>query len=400
MEIRRLNPEEMPQVRRMRTVVYNGRHDYAKDEAPDPLAQPAEWCWGAFHKGKLISAMTELPFLMRFDGSGVPMSGIGGVATLPEARNSGAVGAIFSRLLPEARERGVVFSNLCPFSHSYYRNFGYELACARNEVTIASGEFRSFTCGGSFTQVFPGDDTSALAEVHSAYIADLNHGICRDYWPDNQAWRIFTREDPYSTGTFLYLWRDQEGRPRSYIKYQDQTAEGGHLMAVVELAFTDREGLYGVLGLLKGLSTQFKKIKWPMPTFIDPTDLVKDLWDMNQRIVPRDMTRIVNVKQALGLMRRPAGEGAYTLELTDDPLIGANRGRWRVEFAAGESWVLAATGEPDLVCDMPTLSQLIMGYRSLENALHSRRSGLELRSNRETLERVFTPRPQHLTEQF
>ncbi|MDR0668746.1 MAG: GNAT family N-acetyltransferase [Treponema sp.] len=400
MEVRRLNPDELPQVWRMRTVVYNARHDYSREEASDPLAHPAGWYWGVFQNGKLISSLEELPFLMRFDGSSVPMSGIGGVGTLPEARNSGAIGAMFSTMLPEARERGMVFSSLSPFSHSYYRAFGYELACARNKVTIPTGEFRNFTCNGVFTQIFPGDDTSALAEVHSAYIAGLNHGICRDYWPDNRAWRIFTRKDPYRTGTFLYLWRDREGRPRSYVKYRDQTVEDKHVMAVLELAFTDREGLYGILGLVKGLATQFKEIQWPMPTFLDPTDLVKGLWDMNQRLVPQDMTRIINVEQALRLTRRPAGEGAYTVEVTEDPYIDANRGRWRVEFGEGESRVSVVNTEPDLICDMPSLSQLVLGYRSLENALRSRRNGLELRSNRETLDRVFTPRPQHLTEYF
>jgi predicted acetyltransferase len=400
MEIRRLNPDEMPQVRRMRTVVYNDRHDYSKDEAPDPLAQPADWCWGAFQNGNMTSSLVEIPFLMRFDGSRVPMSGIGGVGTLPEARNSGCVPAMFAKLLPGAYERGVVFSSLAPFSHAYYRKFGYELACARNEITVPAKEFSYLQGRGTFTPIFPGDDTSALAEVHSAYIAGLNHGICRDYWPGNLAWRRFTREDPYSTGTFLYLWRDQEGRPRSYIKYQDQTAGNGHIMAVAELAFTDREGLYGILGLVKGLATQFKEFKWAMPTFLDPTDLVSGLWDMNQRLVPRDMTRIINVAEALRLMRRPPGEGAYTLEVTGDPYIGANRGRWRVEFGAGESRVSTTMAEPDLCCDIPSLSQLVTGYRSLENALRTRKAGLELRGNRETLGRVFTPRPQHVTEAF
>jgi predicted acetyltransferase len=400
MEIRRLNPEEIPQSRRIETVVYNGRHDYSKEDTPDPLAHPARWRWGAFQNGKMLSSMVEISFLMRFDGSSVPMSGIGGVGTLPEARNSGCVPAIFSKLLPEAYEQGVVFSNLTPFSHAYYRSFGYELACARNEITIPTREFSRFKPWGTFTQIFPGDDTTALAEVHNAYIAGLNHAICRDYWPDNRAWRIFTREDPYATGTFLYLWRDGEGRPRSYIKYRDQVSGDAHIMAVLELAFTDREGFYGVLGLVKGLATQFKKFKWPMPTFLEPTDFVSGLWDMNQRIIPRDMTRIVNVKRALELMRHPADEGAYTLELTEDPYIGANRGRWRVEFGAEGSKVSASTAEPDLLCDIPTLSQLLTGYRSLENLLRTRTAGLELRSNRETLDRVFTLRPQHVTEYF
>jgi predicted acetyltransferase len=390
----------MPLVSRIDTVVYNGRRDYSKEEKPDPLAHPASWHWGAFQKGRLVSSLVEIPFLMRFDFSSVPLSGIGGVGTLPEARNSGCVPAIFAKLLPEAYEGGTVFSNLTPFSHAYYRAYGYELACARNEITIPTREFSRLKSGGVFTQIFPGDDTSALAEVHQVYIAGLNHAVCRDHWPDNRAWRIFTRDDPYATGTFIYLWRDEAGRPRSYIKYQDREVGGEHIMAVTELAFTDREALYGVLGIVKGLATQFTKFKWPMPSFLDPADFAVNLWDLNQRIVPRDMTRIVNVKRALELMRRPGGEGAYTLEVTEDPYIGANKGRWRVEFGQEGCQVKPGAGEPDILCDIPSLSQLVTGYRSLENALRSRRSGLELCANRETLDRVFTPRPQHLTEYF
>jgi predicted acetyltransferase len=400
LEIRRLTPEEMPLVYRMRTVVYNHRSDFSKEEPPDPLAHPASWHWGVFLKGKMLSSMVEIPFLMRFDGSSVPMSGIGGVGTLPEVRNSGCVPAVFAEFFPAAYERGAVFSNLTPFSHAYYRSFGYELACALNEITVPVREFSRLKLWGAFTQIFPGDDTADLAKVHTAYIADLNHGICRDHWPDNRAWRIFTRDDPYSTGTFLYLWRDGEGRPRSYIKYQDQTAGDEHIMTVKELAFMDSEALYGVLGLVKGLATQFKKFKWLMPAFLDPVDLVQNPWEMIQRVIPRDMTRIINVKRALELMRRPAGEGSYTLEVGDDPYILANKGRWRVEFGGEGSRVSSTTAEPDLICDIPSLSQLVTGYRTLENTLRTRQAGVEFRSNRETLNRVFTLRPQHVTEHF
>jgi predicted acetyltransferase len=112
------------------------------------------------------------------------------------------------------------------------------------------------------------------------------------------------------------------------------------------------------------------------------------------------MTRIVNVKRALELTRRPADEGSYTLEVVDDPRVPANKGRWRVEFDREGSRVASTTAEPDLRCDIPSLSQLVTGYRTLENALRTRQTGLECRANRETLDRVFTQRPQHVTENF
>jgi predicted acetyltransferase len=343
--------------------------------------------------------MYEIDFLMRFDGHSVKMSGIGGVGTLPEARRSGLIRRIFEKLLPEAYEKGVIFSNLTPFSHDFYRKFGYEIACARNNISISTEDLSSIDQRGTFIPVLPGDDTSLLAEVHSAYIAGLNHGIHRDYWPDNRAWKRFTRDDPCATGTYIYLWKDETGRASSYIKYQDALQDGEHNMSVTELAFIDRKGLYGALGITAGLSAQFRNFRWLMPTFIDPYDFAGDAWSIEQESKPRDMTRVINVKAALEMMRRPSGEGSYIIEVKDANIM-ANNGKYLVEFGPEGSRVQSTGKDAHLCCDIGVLSQLVTGYRSLENALYSRRSGLELRGNTETLNRVFTLRPQHVTEYF
>ncbi|MDR0784604.1 MAG: GNAT family N-acetyltransferase [Treponema sp.] len=399
LEIRRINAEELEQCRKIWTVVYNERRDFSSQKDESPLEDPVEWRWAAFEDGKMQSCMNEIPYLMRFDYHDVKMSGVGGVGTLPEARRGGYIRLIFEKLLPEAYENGVVFSNLTPFSHAFYRKFGYELACARNEVTIPTREFAELKLRGEFTQIFPGDDTSALALVHNAYIEPLNHGIRRDYWADDRAWRVFTNDDPYSTGTFLYLWRNDEGKPKSYLKYQHEKAGQENIMRVKELAFVDREGLYGALSMVSGLSSQYETFKWAAPTFLDPADFVANMWTVDQRVIPRDMTRIVNVKTALSLMRRPDGEGCYTLEVIDKQ-ISANNGRFLVEYCADGARVSETTKEPNMRCTVAALSQLVMGYRTLENALLTKQDGVEVVDARATLDKAWTLRPQHITEYF
>jgi len=400
-EIRRLETEDLLQFYRIHTIVYNLRKDYSKDENRkiDPLDHPANWVCGVFEKGRLLAGMFEIDYLMRFDGNSVKMTGIGGVGTLPEARKSGHIRHIFEKILPESFEKGVIFSNLTPFSHDFYRKFGYEIACARNKIKINTGDLSEINSKGEFVHILPEDDTSLLAEVHSAYIANINHGIHRDYWPDNRAWKRFTRDDPFATGCYIYLWKDEAGKARSYLKYQDVLEDGDHNMSVTELAFIDKKGLYGALGIVGGLSAQFENFKWLMPTFIDPFDFTGDAWSVETEIRPRDMTRVVNVKAALELMRRPFGEGEYVIEVKDEN-ISANSGKYFVQFGVEGSKVLATTKNADLSCDILTLSQLVTGYRTLENALYSRREGLEVHGNLETLKQVFTERPQHITEYF
>jgi predicted acetyltransferase len=400
-EIRKLAADDMIQLKKMHTVVYNQRRDYSNEESQktDPLEHPADWAWGVFENAKLLAGMFEIDYLMRFDGHSVKMSGIGGVGTLPQARGGGHIRRIFEKLLPQARENGVVFSSLTPFSHDFYRKFGYEIAEARNNISVSTGDLSEIKSKGQFVHILPGDDTSLLAQVHSAYIADINHGIHRDYWPEGRAWKRFTIEDPYTSGTYLYLWKDENGVARSYIQYKDVMEDGDHNMSVTELAFIDKKGLYGALGITGGLSAQFENFKWLMPSFIDPADFTGDAWSIEQKIRPRDMTRVVNVKAALELMRRPQGEGEYVIEVKDEN-IAANSGKYLVQFGAQGTSVSAAKRDADITCDILTLSQLVMGYRSLENAMYSRREGLEIHGKMEVLKSVFTSRPQHLTEYF
>jgi predicted acetyltransferase len=136
-----------------------------------------------------------------------------------------------------------------------------------------------------------------------------------------------------------------------------------------------------------------------MPTFIDPFDFIGDGWSVEQEVKGRDMTRVVNVKAALELMRKPPREGEYVIEV-EDKNISANSRKYLVRFGKEGSRVSATTRKPDISCDMLTLSQLVTGYRSLENAMYTRQEGLEVNGNVELLKSVFTLRPQHITEYF
>ncbi|MDR1073037.1 MAG: GNAT family N-acetyltransferase [Treponema sp.] len=400
MEIRRVTADEMVQCRKIWTIVFNERKRYDEpDEAKDALDNPPEWTWAYVENGAIKGCMNEIQFLMRFDRQNVKMSGIGGVGVLPESRGKGCVRLIFEKLLPEAYEKGVVFSTLTPFSHAFYRQFGYELACVRNKVAIPTNEFAHLKPCGQFVQIFPGDDTSDLNTVHRAYIANLNHAICRDYWENNRAWRNFTNSDPYSTGVFLYLWYNDEGKPKSYIKCQgEKDGDDGHI-DVKELAFVDKEGLYGALGLARDMRSQYDAFTWAMPSFIDPFDFVSDMWTVEQHIIPRDMTRVINAQAALERMRRPAGEGLFVIDVID-PHISANQRRFLVEYAPEGSRVSVTRKDADMKCTIAALSQLVVGYRTLKNALLSKQTGLEALNNLETLRKVWTLRPQHITEYF
>ena len=400
-EIRRLTPEDWPAFTRMQAISFNYRYDPSSEGGKrDPLEHPENWIWAAFEKGKLVAGTYEIDYLMNFDNNRAKMTGIGGVATLPESRGGGYMRRIFEKMLQESYENGVIFSSLSPFSHDFYRKFGYETACVRNNISINAKKFLSIKPNGEFISIQPDDDTTLLSEIHRAYIKNVNQAAYRDYWPDNRAWKRFAKGDTWAKGSYLYLWKDENDVARSYIKYRSVQDDGDTNMSVIELAFIDKKGLYGALGLVGGLSTQFENFKWMMPTFIDAYDFIGDDWAVDINTTPRDMTRVVNVRKALELMRRPSGNGEYIIEITEDKTITANNGKYLVQFGSEGSKVSTTSKDADIICDVLSLSQILTGYRSLENAMYSRQKGIDVIKNTETLNRVFTLRPQHQTEYF
>ena len=83
---------------------------------------------GAFDDGgKLMAVAQCLPHFMWLDGVSVKCGSIGNIASLPEGRRGGIVRKIMKLLCDKMYEDGYVMSFLYPFSHPYYRKFGYEL---------------------------------------------------------------------------------------------------------------------------------------------------------------------------------------------------------------------------------------------------------------------------------
>ena len=94
--------------------------------------------WGAFDEdGTMMAKIIDNKYDFYFDGQVIPCGGIGGVSTLPEYRDRGAVREIFRALLPDAYRSGEILSTLYPFNHEFYRKQGYEIVTFKNEYTFA-----------------------------------------------------------------------------------------------------------------------------------------------------------------------------------------------------------------------------------------------------------------------
>ena len=137
MEVRQLSAAEHFEADLISHIAFH-MHMADPEKAREDSGKLKEEDWGAFDPdGKMMARIINNRYDCYLDGTLIRNGGIGAVSTLPEYRNTGAVRAIFSKLLPNDYRNGTVISTLYPFSHAFYRKFGYETICQRNVYSFA-----------------------------------------------------------------------------------------------------------------------------------------------------------------------------------------------------------------------------------------------------------------------
>lgn len=396
MPVRMIKPEELLECEKIQSVAF--AYPLNTEEIEKRLAEgpaPKDAYIGYVNDENVITACMELPrYQMRYEGHWVPMVGIGGVASLPEYRQGGAVRQILEAAFCQMVEGGAVFSSLYPFSHPYYRKFGYELCQMTTEYELPIETLSSFRYTGKARMIQPGDSLDALKAVFDAHFSRYNMPILRE----DRHWRHLLGKDTYKDRVYTYLLEDENG-PSAYVVLAAQNAEGYDKIGQVrEVAFVHPHGFSDILGFLYRLAAQYIKMRIPLPDDIPLAALVGESYTLKGNYHNQQMTRVINVQKALELKRHVEG-AAYTLRVQDDD-IPENDGVFDVRCQDGAVSVakLSDTGSADLTADVRTLTQLLLGFLTIDEAMYKK--DVRVGGNLETLRGVFVKRQVFLTDHF
>lgn len=397
MPVRMMKREELLECEKIQSVAFAYSLDTAKLEkelAEEP--DPADPYIGYINDDGVITACMELPeYQVRYEGHWVKMVGIGGVASLPEYRFGGAVRQMFEMSFRQMLENGTVFSSLYPFSHTYYRKLGYETCqLSTMEYEFPVEALSKFRYRGKARMIHPGDSLDGLKAVYDAYFPRCNMPVRRE----ERHWKKLLGDDTYKDRIYSYLLEDENG-PSAYV-VMDVHTDGPEdkICHVREAAFVRPEGLADVLGLLYRLGAQYGKVLLQLPDDIPLYALIDESYRLKSRFGNPQMTRVIDAKKALELKQHPNG-AAYTLRIRDEG-IPENDGVFSVHCENGSVTVEKRLDidSPDLALDVRTLSQLLLGTLTIDEAVY--KSDVRVESNPETLQSVFVRRPVFLTEHF
>ena len=389
MEIRLLSGEERFQARLIATVAFHMRME-DPEKAREESVQETCQHWGAFHEdGTLTAAMINHQFISRLDGTPVRNGGIGGVSTLPEYRMEGGIREIFLKLLPHAYADGEVISTLYPFSHSFYRKFGYETVCWKNVYEFAPAVLKGYAFHGKAKLWKQGDPVNEWTELYNRFASSFNLAISRD----DERMEKHLKGEYYKDRKFCYLLYE-DGRPIAYLIFQDVRHDPQAILEVKNLAWEGRGGFLAVLGFLARFSADYGTIRLFLPRDVELMSLIRSplAYDIQKTTEQNYMVRVVNAVKALEAIRKP--EGCSFVIRVSDELIPENSGVWQV---TGDG-VCPSDLEPDLSVSEKALGQLVTGAVSLSEALY--RDDTVVMKNQETLEQIFVRKPILVEDHF
>jgi len=391
MEVRKLTAKERFEADLISTVAFHMRMEDPEKSWEKSEKETTE-DWGAFSgDGRMMARIRNYRFETFLDGQTAVNGGIGAVSTLPEYRNSGAIRAIFEKLIPEAYRNGEVFSTLYPFSHAFYRKFGYETVRWQNDYEFAPSALREYRFDGTAELWKPGDPVEAYTALYNRFAANYNLAMRRD---DKRMLEAHLKGEYYKDRKFGYLLRE-DGKPVAYVIFQDIRHDPAAILSVEDMAWEDRAGMNAILGFLARFTADYGTIRLFLPACLELFSFIRcpQAYDISQTARQDYMIRAINARRMLEMIKKPDGS-SFTVRIEGDEYIQENNGTWEVR---GDK-VSPTDRAPDLTVSIQAFSQLAAGAVSFSEAMY--RPDVEAAGNEETLTKVFVRKPILVEDHF
>ena len=391
MEVRKLTEKEHFEADLISCIAFHMRMENP-EKAREETEKLKTEDWGAFdERGKLMARILNYRFNTWLDGQPVVSGGIGGVSTLPEYRNSGAIREIFRKLIPEARRNGEIISTLYPFNHAFYRKFGYETACWRNDYEFAPAVLKEYRFGGTAELWKPGDPVSEYTALYNRFARDFNLAMRRD---DEMMLEGHLKGEYYRDRKFGYLLREN-GIPVAYLIFKDIRHDPMAILSVEDLAWDGRAGMNALLGFLARFTADYGTVRLFLPACLELFSFIRcpQSYDISQTVGHGYMIRAVNVQRLLEIIRKP-DRCSFIIRVEGDEFIADNNGTWEV---CGKEAVRTDKA-PDLTVSVQAFGQLAAGCASLSEAVY--RPDVTVADNRDILERIFVRKPVLVEDHF
>jgi predicted acetyltransferase len=334
--------------------------DEAKEKVKRFVALDRQW--GFFTEGKLAAKMNILPLEAWISGKRYAMGGIASVATWPEYRRKGMVGRLIHNALEVMKQEGHTVSLLHPFSHAFYRRYGWEQCIDYKKYEIPV-QMLKMTDAAKTThkRVVRYSRTSMplLHKLYEQYASQYNGMLSRydDWWE----LRVFDRKP----GQIGVLTDEQGDQAEGYILYEVKD----RVMNVHELVYLNESARQGLWAFIANHDSMIDKVTLTAPAN-DHLPFYLANPRVKQELIPYFMARIVDVEGFLRQYPFKASDREETVIMhVQDEHAAWNQGSFLLEISMDGSAAVerltssqVADSSRQISCDIQALTTMMFGY--------------------------------------
>jgi predicted acetyltransferase len=299
----------------------------------------------------------------------VSVGAVGGVAVLPEFRRNGVAAKMMEFAIVRMLAEGHTLSVLFPFSHEYYSRFGYRTVSDLHAYRIKRDNLVGFEEDHT-VRPFEPEDLPMLRVVYKGQMTWHNGWFTRS----NQWWDRVIERWPQLVVV------DNDGMLEGYCAYEIKTSsQDANVLHIREFFAATAAAYRGLVGYFAA-QNEVDVIEYLAPpdtplrhTLRQPIAQGAQNWGwiFNELcyVTPGPVARIINLPRALTTRFYTRGlSGERVLQVTD-PLIPTNEEPLIFRVVDGRPETHAANGrQPQIKTDIGTLSQILCGYLSADDA--------------------------------
>ncbi len=369
---------------------------------PPPLYAPR----AVYDDGTLCSTSKLYTLPGEIRGTETTVGGIGGVATLPEHRESGHVRRLCRDALAWYADHDVPLAALWPFSTPFYERLGWGTAYSYSRLTTPPDQLPDHDPRGSVVRLGV-DDWERLSAVGARADQTATFRLERT----EQWWRDRRFSDDGWGGVPYCYGCERDGRLAGYLLYH-VTDDDDQTLAVDNLVAVDEAARRALLDFLGNHGAQIESVVVHGEPDAELLTRLDDPEPATCELHRGPMVRLTSVGALAGFEWPVAnvGDSSETVDCrlaVTDPL-GVDDGVYRLRVTGGTATVdrVADTPEDDGATDtdatvgIGTLSQLAVGASGVATAVRIGTLSVDDDRLRQRLANVFQPGTVRLRQFF
>lgn len=280
---------------------------------------------------------------------------IGAMTANPENRTQEIMNVLAADTLGFIAGRGMPVAFTVPDNYKFYEKYGFALCYDYKQYDIAPNELPLYGVNGSILRPACADEEviRMLNGIYSQFMRGRTGYLIRT--PEN--WKLIIDDLYKNFDGKCVIYKDDKDGLLGYMLYIVRDSK----MGVYEMAYTGRKGYEGLIGFIKSHEGLIDRVSLKVPSddrmylsFCDNRMAVKSC--------PFVMARITDAKEILKSFAAKA-PADLRLQVIDRVIEENNK-----TFAFTDGDVITIDTDANVTTDIGTLTQLVMGYLSVEEA--------------------------------